>query len=129
MQGRTPISTILKRHAIVIAVALAALAGGNAATAATESPSFAPNPEDVQQAARDRGLPNRLPDATPNVDGAQVPATVDRPTRQSEGSAVDTGGFPTQSVLIGGSIGAGIGLALAAFVFFGGRRRGDPIST
>ena len=128
-------------HAILIGAAAGTLAGGPAAPLAntanagavdsTPAPTaFAPTYEEVQNAYRDRGLFVSSPTPPP------LPATVLPPSQDVAGNAdgaalpvSDTSGFPTLHVVIGGLIGAGIGLILGALVFFGAHRRGHPVRT
>jgi hypothetical protein len=133
------------RHASLIAIAAATLADGTTALAASiasagpsaetaisapEPTAFAPTYEETQKAARDRDL------SVPGPISTTQPATALQPSEcvvvNADSSALTTSSsseFPALHVVIGGLIGAGIGLALGAFVFLGGRPRGHPVGT
>lgn len=92
------------RRALLGVIATAAvLIAAQSVPAATDGPGFAPTHEEVQKTARDLEL-----------------------LKQPEPSR--SGGFPTEAVVVGASVGAGIGLAIVAFARLAGRRRGHPVS-
>ena len=107
------------RRGLVIAVALATFAGGQAAASATSSTGPAPTYEEIQETWEKFGLNDRRPgleDRT-ETDGRSGP------------QVADTDGFPTEAVIVGGSIGAGLGLTLGTLALLAGRRGGQTAGT
>ena len=120
----------IAQHALSVAVVAAAFAGGPAAASATTSIGPAPTYEELQETARTLGIENVRPGLAPTYDEIQETARNLRAPSETASSVLsDSGGFPSQAVMIGGSIGAGIGLALAALALLAGRRRGQPVGS
>jgi len=123
---------ILAGRALAVSVAAAALAapaaalgGSNAQQAPASGPTLiAPSPEELQEAARKRGV----------GDAATLPQpALQRGAKASHESsppaAAESGGSSAPWAIVGGAVGAALGCILVAFALLAGRRRGHPVGT